>query len=194
MPSPLAHTTAGYAVYRLLRRRRSDGEPQVWRLPLILLVTLVFSILPDFDTVAGILAGDIGRYHNQGTHSLVVGLLVALLFAVLLARGRMHAFKAWFPPLLLSYELHVLMDVVTLGERGVMLLWPLSSARFDVPFTLFYGVRWSEGIFAWQHLVTLATEAVFALLVIGGLYLLERRQNVPSGPSQRRPLSEAEVD
>lgn len=194
MPSPLAHTTAGYAVYRLLRRRRSDGEPQVWRLPLILLVTLVFSILPDFDAVAGILAGDIGRYHNQGTHSLVVGLLVALLFAVLLARGRMHAFKAWFPPLLLSYELHVLMDVVTLGERGVMLLWPLSSARFDVPFTLFYGVRWSEGIFAWQHLVTLATEAVFALLVIGGLYLLERRQNVPSGPSQRRPLSEAEVD
>lgn len=194
MPSPLAHTTAGYAVYRLLRRRRSDGEPQVWRLPLILLVTLVFSILPDFDTVAGILAGDIGRYHNQGTHSLVVGLLVALLFAVLLARGRMHAFKAWFPPLLLSYELHVLMDVVTLGERGVMLLWPLSSARFDVPFTLFYGVRWSEGIFAWQHLVTLATEALFALLVLGGLYLLERRQNVPSGPSQRRPLSEAEVD
>lgn len=194
MPSPLAHTTAGYAVYRLLRRRRSDWEPQVWRLPLILLVTLVFSILPDFDTVAGILAGDIGRYHNQGTHSLVVGLLVALFFAVLLARGRMHAFKAWFPPLLLSYELHVLMDVVTLGERGVMLLWPLSSARFDVPFTLFYGVRWSEGIFAWQHLVTLATEAVFALLVIGGLYLLERRQNVPSGPSQRRPLSEAEVD
>jgi len=194
LPSPLAHTTAGYAVYRLLRRRRSDGEPQVWRLPLILLVTLVFSILPDFDAVAGILAGDIGRYHNQGTHSLVVGLLVALLFAVLLARGRMHAFKAWFPPLLLSYELHVLMDVVTLGERGVMLLWPLSSARFDVPFTLFYGVRWSEGIFAWQHLVTLATEAVFALLVIGGLYLLERRQNVPSGPSQRRPLSEAEVD
>lgn len=194
MPSPLAHTTAGYAVYRLLRRRRSDWEPQVWRLPLILLVTLVFSILPDFDTVAGILAGDIGRYHNQGTHSLVVGLLVALLFAVLLARGRMHAFKAWFPPLLLSYELHVLMDVVTLGERGVMLLWPLSSARFDVPFTLFYGVRWSEGIFAWQHLVTLATEALFALLVLGGLYLLERRQNVPSGPSQRRPLSEAEVD
>lgn len=194
MPSPLAHTTAGYAVYRLLRRRRSDWEPQVWRLPLILLVTLVFSILPDFDAVAGILAGDIGRYHNQGTHSLVVGLLVALLFAVLLARGRMHAFKAWFPPLLLSYELHVLMDVVTLGERGVMLLWPLSSARFDVPFTLFYGVRWSEGIFAWQHLVTLATEAVFALLVLGGLYLLERRQNVPSGPSQRRPLSEAEVD
>jgi len=194
LPSPLAHTTAGYAVYRLLRRRRSDGEPQVWRLPLILLVTLVFSILPDFDAVAGILAGDIGRYHNQGTHSLVVGLLVALLFAVLLARGRMHAFKAWFAPLLLSYELHVLMDVVTLGERGVMLLWPLSSARFDVPFTLFYGVRWSEGIFAWQHLVTLATEAVFALLVIGGLYLLERRQNVPSGPSQRRPLSEAEVD
>ncbi len=194
MPSPLAHTTAGYAVYRLLRRRRSDGEPQVWRLPLILLVTLVFSILPDFDAVAGILAGDIGRYHNQGTHSLVVGLLVALLFAVLLARGRMHAFKAWFPPLLLSYELHVLMDVVTLGERGVMLLWPLSSARFDVPFTLFYGVRWSEGIFAWQHLVTLATEALFALLVLGGLYLLERRQNVPSGPSQRRPLSEAEVD
>ncbi|NLG71745.1 MAG: metal-dependent hydrolase [Chloroflexi bacterium] len=194
MPSPLAHTTAGYAVYRLLRRRRSDWEPQVWRLPLILLVTLVFSILPDFDAVAGILAGDIGRYHNQGTHSLVVGLLVALLFAVLLARGRMHAFKAWFPPLLLSYELHVLMDVVTLGERGVMLLWPLSSARFDVPFTLFYGVRWSEGIFAWQHLVTLATEALFALLVLGGLYLLERRQNVPSGPSQRRPLSEAEVD
>jgi membrane-bound metal-dependent hydrolase YbcI (DUF457 family) len=194
LPSPLAHTTAGYAVYRLLRRRRSDWEPQVWRLPLILLVTLVFSILPDFDAVAGILAGDIGRYHNQGTHSLVVGLLVALLFAVLLARGRMHAFKAWFPPLLLSYELHVLMDVVTLGERGVMLLWPLSSARFDVPFTLFYGVRWSEGIFAWQHLVTLATEALFALLVLGGLYLLERRQNVPSGPSQRRPLSEAEVD
>ncbi|NIV75262.1 MAG: hypothetical protein GWN37_10615, partial [Gammaproteobacteria bacterium] len=41
---------------------------------------------------------------------------------------------------LVCYELHVLLDYLTVG-RGVMLLWPLSAERFAPPIYLFYGLH-----------------------------------------------------
>jgi membrane-bound metal-dependent hydrolase YbcI (DUF457 family) len=84
-----------------------------------------------------------------------------------------------FAVLYLSYALHVILDFFTFGGRGVMLLWPLTAQRFEAPFILFYGVRWSEGFLAVAHLTTLLTELGFVLIVWLILRILETRKRLP---------------
>ena len=171
MPSPIAHLTAGYAVYVLARSYAPKLElSRVGPLPGLLLLTGGFSLLPDLDTVAGILMGDFGRFHNNATHSLVVGLALACAFGVLMHWRQGSGFGRWFGIALLCYELHVLMDWTTIG-RGVMAWWPLTGSRFQAPVFLFYGLHWSQGWWSPRHLWTLATELAFA---VGTLLALRR--------------------
>jgi inner membrane protein len=184
LPSPIVHSFAGYLVYRIARQPLSPlAAQQGKRLPLLFVVTLFFSLLPDVDSVLGVTSGDFGKYHNNGTHSLVFGAVIALFAAWLFwLRGRLP-FVPMFVALYLSYALHVILDYFTWGGRGVMLLWPLTAQRFDSPVKLFYGVRWSEGLLAAEHLMTLATELGFVLAV---LLLLRALQSL------RRPERESE--
>ena len=125
--------------------------------------------LTDLDSILGLLMHDLGRYHNQGSHSLVSGLVVAALLAGILYAFQRRGIKTWMVIFLAAYESHVLLDAFTLG-RGVMLFWPFSSARFSPPFYLFYGLRWSDGLFSINHLWTFLTEAG----LIAGVYCLFR--------------------
>lgn len=166
MPSPIAHAAAGYAIYYLSRSRAPQPEiKRIGPLPVLLLNTVGFSFLPDIDSIAGFMAGNFGRFHNNITHSLVVGLILSLVFGLLMQRINRAGFRFWFLILLLSYELHVIMDAVTVG-RGVMALWPFSNDRYVSQVPLFYGLHWSDGWFSSRHLWTLATELVFATVVI----------------------------
>ena len=142
LPSPIAHATIGYLVYRLARRSLpAPGSRLVGPLPLLLIWTLSFALLPDVDTFLGLLNRDFGRYHNNGTHSFILGLGVAFLGASLIWMKRRQDFLLGFLVLWLSYASHVILDFFTIG------------------------VRWSEGIFSLEHLRTLASELVLVLLV-----------------------------
>jgi inner membrane protein len=145
-------------------------------LPILLAITVVFAMLPDFDALLGLIAGDIGRFHNHGTHSLVIGLVISVLAAVILRVWKKYSFFPWFLVLLISYESHVILDYFTWGGRGVMLFWPLSPERFMPPFTIFHGVRWSEGVYTTEHLWTVASELLIVLLIFLGLWFLEGRK------------------
>jgi membrane-bound metal-dependent hydrolase YbcI (DUF457 family) len=123
-------------------------------------------MLPDVDAIIGILAGDIGQFHNNGTHSLVFGLASATFIASVIWLKLRSGFLYWFSVSLISIASHILMDYFTLGGRGVMLLWPITVNRFDSPFKLFYGVRWSDGLLSIEHLWTVLTEIGFVLLII----------------------------
>lgn len=165
MPSPIAHLAAGYVVYRLSR----SHEPQpalkpVGPLPGLLLAAAAFSLLPDMDSIVGWLMGDFGRFHNNLTHSLLVGLGVSLGFAGFM-KWRQQEFRFWFIFALICYTLHVLMDAATVG-RGVMAFWPITDQRFLLPALLFYGLHWSDGWLSSRHLWTAVTELAFAALVI----------------------------
>ena len=167
MPSPIAHTVVGYLVYRAARERLPNYKRwHVGPLPLLLGIAVLFSVLPDVDAVFGILAGDFGRFHNNGTHSLVLAFAIALLVAGAIWFRLRKGFLSWFFICFFSYASHVLMDFFTLGGRGVMLLWPFTTNRYDSSFKLFYGVRWSNGFFAIEHLWTILTEVGFVLVVI----------------------------
>ena len=117
------------------------------------------------------LAGNFGRYHNNLTHSLVVGLGAALVFGLWLKWKGYDKLFVWFLAILISYETHVLMDSATIS-RGVMAFWPFTSARFLAPITLFYGLHWSEGWISHRHLWTLLSELAFAAILGMGIYAL----------------------
>ena len=134
------------------------------------------------DAILGLLSGDFGRFHNNGTHSFVLGLGFACLAAGLIWIKRRRDFLPWFLVLWLSYASHVILDFFTIGGRGVMMLWPLSSQRYDASIKLFYGVRWSEGVFSIENLWTLSSELVLVLLV--GLALFAFRGGTRSKPER----------
>jgi membrane-bound metal-dependent hydrolase YbcI (DUF457 family) len=174
LPSPFAHASVGYLIYRITAARQPERARRVFRkLPLLLVVSLAASLLPDLDAVPGVLTGDFSRFHNNWTHSLAAGLLISLAAAAILARGLRTGFAGWFSVVLLSYEMHVIMDFFTRG-RGVLLLWPFSMERFTAQVLLFAGVRWSQGLFSLLHLWTLAGELVFVLIIFLLLSLWER--------------------
>ena len=166
MPSPIAHATVGYLIYEVVRSRWPQLElRQVGPIPGLLAVTTGLSLLPDADSAVGLLAGDFARFHNNATHSLLVGLGVALVVAGLLRWLRLGPIGPWFALTLLCYELHIVMDAFTIG-RGVMLVWPLSGARYLAPVMLFYGFHWSQGLLSLRHVWTLLSELAFMVTMI----------------------------
>ena len=96
-------------------------------------------MLPDLDSVVGVLARDFGRFHNNATHSFFVGFIVALGVGMIATWKRWGAFWSWSIVALIGYYLHVIMDGLTVG-RGVMAMWPLSTERVLSPLPLFYGL------------------------------------------------------
>jgi membrane-bound metal-dependent hydrolase YbcI (DUF457 family) len=164
MPSPIAHLTAAYVAYRVAAHYAAKSEWTERATTLLLPAAATISLLPDFDSVAGLLSGDFGRYHNQGSHSLLVAGLFALGFASLMAR-RWPGFRVWLLLAFGCYGTHIVMDAATIG-RGVMAFWPVSDDRFRLPFRLFYGLHWSQGWLSWRHVVTVLTESGFAAAVL----------------------------
>lgn len=178
MPSPIAHSVAGYVIYRLWGRPSEPRRPvastagsgsaaqQRWpglhRLATIATLAAL-SLLPDADVVAALIFGDMAGFHNQGWHSLLVGCAVAPCVGLLI--GGRRGFRRWTLLAWLCFEIHVLMDGFSVG-RGVMWFWPLSTERFHPPFYFFHGVRWAEGWWAWDHLWTLLNELGWVALVI----------------------------
>jgi membrane-bound metal-dependent hydrolase YbcI (DUF457 family) len=178
MPSPIAHMTAGYIVYRAFHRKlnRDGSENNRFKLSHLLII-MGFALLPDIDSVLRIIMGDFGRYHNNGTHSLIIGLLLAMgVYTILYSMRNLTRFF-WGAACLLSYELHVFLDMLTVG-RGVMLFWPISDVRYSLPVLLFLGLHWSDGLFSVMHIWTILTEGLVALVAILFLnWIFKRTKN-----------------
>jgi len=178
MPSPIIHTTVGYVIYRIFKPATPEEGSRLARsLRPLLLAAVGLSLLPDVDTLVGILTGDMGRFHNNATHSLVFGLAIALGVGSVAWLRQRSGFLRWFVVGLLSYELHVIMDFATVG-RGVMALWPFSLDRYESPVKLFYGLHWSDGLLSARHAWTLVTELGFVALVAGVVRALPKLRMV----------------
>ena len=179
MPSPIAHLGAGYAIYSYYKERIPQDPRRVWKIPLQLGLIAGLSLLPDLDVIPAVIFRDMRAYHNNISHSLFVGIPVAFLIAGLFHREYRTSFWLWFVICLLSYDLHVIMDAMT-AERGVMMFWPLTEARFASPVKLFYGLQWGLGLFSVWHLWTIFTETIFSLVVIFAVRYFVKKRNHPS--------------
>jgi membrane-bound metal-dependent hydrolase YbcI (DUF457 family) len=179
MPSPIAHLGAGYAIYRFYKHRLPENRRQLGKLPFPMILVMGLSLLPDLDIIAAILFEDMQNYHNNFSHSLLLGLPVALLIAATLRQIYHSGFWLWFLVCLISYDLHVVMDALT-AERGVMMFWPFSQNRFVSPIRIFYGLKWGLGWFSILHLWTIFTESIFVLVLITVVNYIDRRNSKPN--------------
>ncbi len=163
MPSPLAHTAVGYLIYRVCRHHPQDQTAITSRSSLILAsFTITMSLLPDIDAIPGLIFHNLGKFHNNITHSLFFGLAVAIIVALIAIAMRRPDSARWFLIALACYEIHVLMDFFTVG-RGVMLFWPLTADRYQPPLTIFYGLHWSDSLISIRHIWTLINEGAVIL-------------------------------
>lgn len=182
LPSPIVHTTVGYLIYRSLRNQIPYPVREKFTiLPPLLIAAVGFSQLPDIDSIAGIIFGDFGRFHNNLSHSFLVGFVVSTLFAFVIWLIKRKEFWKWFTVSILGYSLHILMDYFTFGGRGIMLFWPLSQERFEAPLKLFFGVRWSESIYNPIHFITIFSELVSLILVMILWQIINRSKTLLSG-------------
>jgi inner membrane protein len=184
MPSPIAHLSVGYLLYRFFERRAVPfrREASHWQSVAGLAAFLFLSMAPDLDAVVGILTGQLGRYHNQWTHSLASCAVASLGGALLLRSQRRWRLAHCIGAAFACYGLHILMDTLSYG-RGVMLLWPLSEARFLSPVLIFVGLHWSHGLWSPAHLLTALNEALFIAILLAIIALcrkLRRRTTEPT--------------
>ena len=176
MPSPIAHLGVGYAIYRHYRARLPEEKHSFWKFPFQLVLIAGLSMLPDLDVIPAIIFMDIRAYHNNLSHSLFVGIPVALFVAGIFQRVYRSNFWLWFLICLVSYDLHIVMDALT-ADRGVMLFWPFTQTRYASSVKIFYGLQWGLGWFSPWHLWTIFTESVFVAILLTAMKYFDKRRN-----------------
>jgi membrane-bound metal-dependent hydrolase YbcI (DUF457 family) len=176
MPSPIAHLGVGYAIYRQFNRKLPSDQRRIWKFPLQMVLVAGLSLLPDLDVIPAALFRDMQKYHNNFSHSPIFAIPVALLVSGIFQRTYRSNFWLFFFICLISYDLHILMDALT-AERGVILFWPFSNARYASSVKIFHGLQWGFGWFSPWHLWTIFTESLFVIIVIGAVNYFEKRKN-----------------
>ena len=166
MATPVGHSIIGLACGRFYG---STTIGPSWRWYLF---AIVAANAADFDFLPGLLIGDVNRYHQFASHSILAALLFGGL--VILATWR-HASKPVALGVLSSiiYATHLVIDCFTMDIRpphGIPLLWPVSQEHFIMPVTLFGGVKHGVPgqsitvvigeLFSWHNFKGIALEVV----------------------------------
>jgi inner membrane protein len=164
MPSPVGHTIAGLCGYTLIAR---DIAPRYRRV--FLFVSIAIANLPDIDILPGVFAGNLGRFHRQGTHSLVASLAIGLFVGLAVKRWKWSSFRwgSWAFALYLS---HILLDMLVGASRGVQFFWPFSAHYFILPISIFRSFSYSasavgtiQNLFSLNNLLTVFWEMMLLL-------------------------------
>ena len=140
MPLPVAHSLMGYAIGESLRFRLARS---FWMNAFIF---MVLANLPDIDFLPGFLLGSPNMYHHHQAHSLGFAAAVGIL-----GGGcwwlRQRRFWPGFGLVFATVSSHLVLDLLTQDfsdPHGMMLLWPLTSEFYDVPWKIFLAVNKSN--------------------------------------------------
>ncbi len=172
MPSPIAHSVSGYAIANFPFLKSRTFPNQRWpALSLVTLYAVFVSSIPDLDFLPQIVTGI--RFHRGPSHSFLAALLVSaflswLAYRYLKFKKQPSDYLAVFALTLAIYSSHLLLDLLTYGGNGLLLLWPLST-RFQLPFALFPSVHHSRGLWDASHLTFIAAELIYSAFLFTGL-------------------------
>lgn len=138
MATPVGHSLIGLALGRLATRV-VPVPGTAWRWYVLFLLA---ANAPDLDFIPGLLVGDINRFHQGITHSLVAMLFFGGIFA---GFSRWLAAPVWPVTLagIAAYGSHLLLDLFCQDSRvpvGIPLLWPFSDESFTASWIVFPGV------------------------------------------------------
>ncbi|HEY2387863.1 MAG TPA: metal-dependent hydrolase [Candidatus Binatia bacterium] len=189
MGLPIVHSTAGYLVQRLDRRRTP------WAGTARALAFMAIGNLPDVDFLVGFVAGRPGAFHRGISHTVLAALVFGLVAATVAWWRR---WDDWRPAFLLctaAYASHLLVDAFTIDQRGpagAQFFWPLSDAYYISPLTIFGEILidgrsrlgFVQSILAWPTVVVLTHEALWAGAAVATVRLsewLRDRSGDPSG-------------
>lgn len=170
MPTIFSHALLPLAAGVALGRRRI-GAPLV-------LAGAALAMLPDLDVIGFRLghgyASDWG--HRGMTHSLLFALLASGLIALIWARARSPGGWLFLFAALVS---HPLLDLLTDGGQGVMLLWPLDETRWFGPWQPIRVSPIGLRFFTARGLETVRSELLLlwlpACLIAGTIWTARRR-------------------
>jgi inner membrane protein len=173
MATPVGHSLAGYAIYRLL-------VPGEQRRSALLLVAVVMANAPDLDFVPGILVGAPAMYHQGVSHSFAFAAAAGVMGAVLLRAMAGRVAQMGFFLAFLCYSSHLVLDLFGRDARppyGIPLFWPLTDHTFLSPVPLFLGVHhasrassstseWVNSILTLRNVAALGVEIVLILPLV----------------------------
>lgn len=184
MPSPIAHSVAGYWLARHPTAKNYLPQHLLSVVPIATLYGIFVSNLPDLDFVPQIVTGL--RFHRGPSHSLLAAILVSGLLALIIHYfWRRTHYKMLFGVTFGLYSAHLLMDMFTAGGSGIPLLWPIAQS-FQAPFALFPAVHHSRGLFDSSHLIFITVELLYSLILLGIIRLIKaRRTRLPVSVSSR---------
>lgn len=174
MPSPIAHSVAGYLLTRHLTAKSYLPKRLLAVVPTAVLYAVFVSNLPDLDFVPQLITGL--RFHRGPSHSLLAAVLVSGLLAGIIHRfWRRTHYKMLFGVTFGLYSTHLLMDMFTAGGSGIPLLWPIAQS-FQAPFAMFPAVHHSRGLFDGSHLIFIAVELLYSFVLLGIIRLTKARK------------------
>ena len=135
---------------------------------------------PDLDFFPGLFTGDVNRFHQSASHSLVAALVFGAA-AALVALPSSRSFARIGLAGVGLYSSHLLLDLFCEDKGapfGIPLLWPFSSQHFTAPWSVFEGVKHGvpgEDLSAFMgHVLSWANVGVVALemVILSPLLLL----------------------
>ena len=130
MPSPVGHLLSGAAIYL------AGTNPQ-HRSSKALAVTLMGSIVADFDFLPGILIGEPAAFHHGVSHSLAFAVVYgALVFLFLYGYGQKKVAARIALLGTFAYAVHVILDAVS-AFAAVPLMWPLWTVKIGIDLNFF---------------------------------------------------------
>lgn len=191
----LAHATAGYLAYEILR-------PPGPHRPLMLAGAVVLANAPDLDFLPGLLTGSPSAYHRGFSHTLAAVVIATGVAALVLPR--VPALRDVAPPrggwatfVFLALASHLLVDVISVDTsppEGMAVFWPLSGRLFYAPFTGFgdlpldrsSSVGFVRSLVAPSALAAWARELGALVVAVAGVHLVRglaaSRRTVPAEP------------
>jgi membrane-bound metal-dependent hydrolase YbcI (DUF457 family) len=128
----LAHATAGYLAYEVMR---PAGSHRPW----LLAGAVVLANMPDLDFLPGLAVGDPNAFHRGVTHTLGAAMLVAAAAWLLARWWRVSRPGAWAAFAAMAYGSHLAVDWMTVDAvlpAGIRLFWPLTGRWMHAPFDL----------------------------------------------------------
>lgn len=169
MPSPIAHSTTAYFIFKLtsLNSRSSLlGKNRLHDLAYIIFIGNV----ADFDFIPQLLLD--GKFHRGPSHSLSLAFMVSLGFTIICYIFNKPQVKQVFLITLGIYISHLFLDYWTAGGSGMKLCWPFTDNYFISSVSFFPSVRHSEGLFYSGHIIFIIFESIYSLFLITVLNLL----------------------
>ncbi|MDY6937560.1 MAG: metal-dependent hydrolase [Cyanobacteriota bacterium] len=163
MPSPIAHSVAGYLIAKSLPADRiSESKIQKWSL--YGFYAAFIAVFADFDFFPQLLTGK--DFHRGLTHSLVFTILFSAIAAFILKRWKNFSYQKIFGLTLIFYSSHLILDLLSEG-RGIRLLLPFSDRFIQSPIFIFPGLHYSRGLWHISHLIPVSFELAISALAFG---------------------------